>query len=531
MVKVIFFLFLFSLQGWALENKPLRSIPVKQVFESAVAGPHHLSLCGGLLWTFSEGKQQLIGIDPHKGTIVKNFSLPATEVKTATADITALTCQQDRLIILLNRPDEGSILEIDLEAGGKIKSKYKFPRKTRATDLFCNLHLCWILQDRPLITYNFKKWYEVWAPFPPELKKVYGRPDLDPFEDWQAKLTLAKNRYTKGAIDGFNQFVLLDTFHAVAVIRSGAEFVKWGSFGAWEGSFLSPKSITFVAENTLAVADSKLKAIFIFRRDGTYLGILSLGEDKIFAPDYPLGLATQGNRLFVADFRRNQVIAVDIKQFKSELENVASLTIRQNLFRRPEVLKDAASSLCLNCHDGLVSNFLFKFANTEFHHPLECSQCHDPHHVTKTKGYLRKQTPALCIGCHSDYSISKTNHVWNDKNKKGGSCTDCHTSHSDNAKILNFPQPQLCLNCHQDKQINHKSVEDMITLPQAKKMNFHEGKISCNTCHQTHINWQESKFIRGPTEIIPFCASCHGNKSSNLFQDFHKRLKAKGVSK
>lgn len=520
-----------SLRLHAVEIKPLRSIPFKLAFEISVSSPSLISVCGKSLWSFSESSQTIFEFDLKNGKLKSSFTMSQANLGNQNVDVAAITCQLNRLLVLVNSQPKGKILEFYTEQGFRLDKTYSVPLKGRATDLFCNLYQCWILQDKPMITYDLKKWTEVWAPFPPEMKKVYAHPDLNPFEDWQATLNLAKGRYIRGAIDNYSQFVLLDPFHAQAIIRTGAEWKKWGGYGAWEGSFLSPKAITFIAENTLAVADVKLKAIFIFRRDGTYIGLLANTNSQIFTPDYPMGLAINEGRLFVSDFRANKISALDLIHLNAQFEKIQILTVRQNLFRRQEVLNDSPSTLCLNCHDGTVSNQLHKFVNFKHHHPLECSQCHDPHHNSKNSGYLKETPSKLCQSCHIEYKDPKTNHLWSLSNKPGGSCMDCHRSHTNNPKLLINPTPGLCNNCHKDQVISHKSVTDMMDLQNSKDIFLSDGKINCLTCHQTHVNWKESHFIKNPESTMKFCASCHGGKSTFLYKDFHKIMHKKGNSK
>ena len=528
MVKKLFFSILFlSLNLHAVEEKSLRSIAAGMAFEIPIQSPSFLTLCENQLWAFSEANLDLEQFDPNTGNLKNKYPIQNLYNSGSKVDVSALTCQGNRLLVLMNGEDKGVILEIQTEPKVQLLKTFPLPMKQRATDLFCNLTQCWILQERPMTTFDLKKWSEVWAPFPDEMKKVYAHPDLNPFEDWQATLNLAKGKYTRGAIDKYGQFVLLDLFHSQAIIRTGAEWQKWGSFGAWEGSFLAPKAITFVAENTLAVADAKLKAVFLFRRDGMYLGVLSLGASQVFSPGYPLGLAVYEGRLFVSDFFSNKIFALDLRFLSSQVETAEAVTVRKNLFRREEVLKDSPSALCLNCHDGTISNQLHKYVVLKHHHPLECSQCHDPHHILKSQHYLKLPTPRLCQSCHKEYSDPKVNHLWAGAKKTGGSCMDCHRGHTNNSKILIQPVPEMCVSCHKNQVIQHKPVSDIADVNLAKSVQLENGKINCLTCHQTHINWKETHFIRDPQKILTFCSSCHGAKSPLLFKDFHKIMKCK----
>lgn len=532
MKKSLIFIFisLITTTAFSVEEKQLQSLPIKSVFEISVENPGPMTICRQSLWVFSESAQNLLKIDTNTGKVLKTF--PLSDHGKNPADVAALTCKKENLYLLLNSAPTGRILEIADPADDLVIAKeFTLPEKTRATDLFCNQDQCWLLQKASYQSKDLKNWKPISIPKPPELKKVNSHKHLDPFEDWQAKLNLAEGSYIKGDINTKNQVALLDPFHSQVIVNknftdSKSSWLKWGKFGAWEGSFLSPKAFLFINDQTLAIADSKLKAIFLFDIDGTYLGILTLDSKKIFSPDYPMEIAFQNNRLFVSDFRSNKVLAVDILKLTSDAKGSEELSIRQNLFRREEVLKDQPSSLCLNCHDGTITNQLYKFIKLKHHHPLECSQCHDPHHVIKKPHFLRETSQQLCQSCHKDYVNPKTNHSW-DGPKKGGQCKDCHASHSNTGKILIKAQPQLCESCHQNKMFTHKSTEDISILEKAKGVHLEQGKFNCQTCHQTHINWRETHFVKEPKEVLNFCSSCHGEKSLRLYKEFHKSIKLK----
>lgn len=533
-MKRLFYFFLIyaiiCLPAFSNEEKQLRSLPVNTAYEVSIEHPGPLTICRRNLWVFSESLQNLYSLDIKSGKIINAY--PLSDQGKSPIDVAALSCQKESLLLLLNTDKNVKIWELK-ETGTNLKTlrEYILPNKSRATDLFCNDTDCWVLQGQLLKSSDLKKWEPITVPAPPQLKKINEDLKLDPFQDWQASLNLAQGAYVKGDINTKNQLALLDPFHSQVVVNKdlknkNSPWLKWGKFGAWEGSFLSPKAFQFIDESTLAIADTKLKAIFLFSLEGTYQGILTLASEKIFSPDYPMEIVSHDHRLFVADFRGNKVIAVDILKTKIQELNTPELAIRQNLFRREEVLKDQPSSLCLNCHDGTISNQLYKFIKLKHHHPLECSQCHDPHHVIKKPHFLRETSQQLCQSCHKDYAQAKTNHAWQGS-KKGGQCKDCHASHSNTGKILLKPLPELCESCHQNKVFFHKSTVDISILEKAKGVHLENGKFNCQTCHQTHINWKESHFIKEPKEVLNFCSSCHGDKSLRLFKEFHKSNKLK----
>lgn len=542
-IRQILFLVIFAMSGsiWALDSVPLRKIPAKLDFEAKVESPVHLVLCGGALWTFSVKAQSLVGIALSADHKVESYPmaepLAGREGKAEAADVAALTCQQNRLLVLVNpsSPQKGKsanaeIYDFNIKNGVLEKlalHRYLFPLPGRVTDLFCNLDKCWALQKKLFSTENFKKWLE--SPLP----KIQGVPFINsrgaenPFEDWQATLVLAPGGYLKGTVNAAGDVALLDPFHSQVVVRRGPDWEKWGDFGAWEGKFLSPKAIEFFGEGAVLVSDVKLKSIFVYQYTGKYLGLLSTADEPVFSPAYALGVASLGNRIYVADFQKNKVSGFEINDVESQLKKDNDLEIRQNLLRRQGMPDEAPSSLCLTCHDGSHSNQLFKFVKTPFHHPLQCTKCHDPHHTEKNKFYLKAAPQNICLSCHKDHSQLEKNHVWAATGKKGGACIDCHISHAENAKLLVKSPPQLCMDCHKGQSVSHRSVNPVLSAQQGPNLHFQDGKMSCVTCHQTHVTDRKGSFLRTPDEVQVFCASCHGVKTKKLYQDFHKLMKGK----
>lgn len=530
--------FLFGRLILALDFSPLQKIQAKTVFEIPIESPTYLVHCGGALWTFSVKEQALIAVNAVLPPQVEKYPLHIVPSdKTVPIDVAAMTCQQSRLLVLVNPQSKAKapafkaeIYEFDIKNSRLEKMplhRYVFPYPGRVTDLFCNLEKCWVLQKKLFSTENFKKWLETSLPPIQGVPFVNSRRHENPFEDWQSTLVLAPGGYLKGAVNSVGDVALLDPFHSQVVVRRGPDWEKWGDFGAWEGRFLSPKAIGFFGDKAVLISDVKLKAIFIFRYDGKYLGLISLGEDSVFSPSYALGVTTLGNRVYISDFQKNRLSAVEIVDLGAHLEKGSDLEIRQNLLRRHDFPREAPSTLCLTCHDGSHSNQLFKFVKTPFHHPLQCSKCHSPHHTEKNPFFLKASPQKLCLSCHKDHAKPENNHIWQGQ-KKGGSCIDCHISHAENDKLLVKGPPQLCMDCHREQSVSHRSMNPIINVDQGSRLKFQEGKMSCVTCHETHKTDKKTSFLRTPDEVQVFCASCHGVKTKRLYQDFHKLMKGKG---
>ncbi len=98
--------------------------------------------------------------------------------------------------------------------------------------------------------------------------------------------------------------------------------------------------------------------------------------------------------------------------------------------------------LCATCHKEVLAKF-----SLPSHHPvreggLSCTSCHDQHGAREI-GRLSKTE--LCLGCHQNHRGPKNfEHA-----PVVEDCANCHTPHgSAMRRLLEVPQPTLCLQCH-----------------------------------------------------------------------------------
>lgn len=143
----------------------------------------------------------------------------------------------------------------------------------------------------------------------------------------------------------------------------------------------------------------------------------------------------------------------------------------------------------------------------------ECESCHGPGsaHVENQGGkgtgifaFTKKDDPkdkaAKCLACHEE---SRHLAFWdNGRHKSAGvSCTDCHSPHSGNAKMLKAEQPDLCFNCHKD-------IRMMLTRQSHHPIR--EGKMKCTDCHDPHGGFGP-KMVKADT-VNELCYTCHAEK-------------------
>lgn len=525
----LFLLLAFSSLTFAVEVQKARQIKTKRIFESAIIGPSHIVYCGKKLLVHAVAEKALVQLDLNTGSIISKFQLKSLAVP---EEVVSLRCFSEKIVIARNTSSEERFIDIyKIEANNiTFAQSLRAPSRSRITDVLELNKGLWVLQDNLFSTKNFKTWQRIDVPKITQLPRLNARIDLNPFDGWQDTMNIAKEVYTKGALTASGHILLLDPYHSAIALYKSSKWVRWGTWGAWEGYLMAPKYIVSFGKDNVLIVDTGLKSVFLYSYDGKYLGVLSDSKEDLLSPQYATGIEVVNRRIFISDFKASKVLAVDIDQVNPEEFNPAPLSIRKNLFRRPEVINSIEATLCLNCHDGTHSNQLFKFLETPLHHPLACAKCHEPHHTNKDIRFLQKPQNQLCISCHEKFSIKEKNHAAL-KNEKGFRCTDCHQSHSVHDKLLKVPKENLCLTCHEKQKFQHRSAEPIKETHRAQGIELNANDLTCATCHQTHHTERKSKFVRSDEDVTKFCASCHGQKTTVLYKDFHKLLNRKGKKK
>jgi predicted CXXCH cytochrome family protein len=93
---------------------------------------------------------------------------------------------------------------------------------------------------------------------------------------------------------------------------------------------------------------------------------------------------------------------------------------------------------------------------------------------------LIKTGKTLCWDCHDDFLTGAKF-----KHSSVDTCADCHTGHvSEQAGLLKKPPGPLCLDCHEQKDLD------------AVKGHQGMGSTPCLKCHDAHIG-QEKYLLKG----------------------------------
>ncbi len=535
----------------------LLSVPAL-AFQTKIANPTRIAVCQDKLWVYDRSARELVTLDLKEGSVLSRAPLP---IKKKFLHLSALACYKNQLIFsveISKHPSQSSIHFLSLDLPQSIEWN------SRIDSITCNDQACFVLSKGLLYRWKnpTEKSSQLETVRMPELKSIRSTQwdtEANPFADWAEHMGQADGRLSRALLLPTGTLLLVDTFRAHIVKKEGQQLTHWGEWGVWEGQLYRPKTLVFFKLGLLAVLDAGLKIITFFDLEGHYKGTLLNSSKKIPPFQWPIDIAANESRIFVADQKAGTIEAYDVRPseiLRAPAKNQDSL-LRTNLFRRADRVQDTTNDRCLNCHDGTINDSLdyFQGKSQILTHPVQvelkrkstlpvdpdgnvsCMSCHDPHHgitplrkAKKSKKlapdhpFLRANPPELCLKCHDDKQNTPTNHPL----IKEATCTRCHTVHGNSANPILKKSAQLCLECHQPMKLGHRLVSVVLETERAHDLKFEDGYISCATCHKTH-DATAQKMLRGDPSVKEFCASCHGAKTPNLFEHFHPLMKKRGV--
>jgi len=577
LTSIIFFLlylFLFTPFSKAL-SKEMR---VKIKFSSNITAPSIIEYCREFLWVYSVEKNGVFQVSPVTGKTLlfhsakKLFSHLLAKDPFLEIHITALGCRIDKLLVA--GMEKGYAYGTHLFYTDKDFGEIDYPEKSEhIRDIHCFKEKCIFIDKNTYTSSDLKNFEALPIPSPGEITRKDSLKELNPFENWQDKHVISKEQYMRALITKDKTLYLMDPLRVNIVTYKNFNFnvglkkkyfIKWGKWGGWEGQMMFPRSITFLDElDKIAISDSGLKYIFIFEPDGDYWDKIEIrgGKDHL---SYPIDIASRGNIIYAADFRKNRVLAIEILEPGEKAERKAKDIddlLHKDLFKRPEVVNSFHLTRCLSCHDGLLRFNLDKFTSLKNHHPTDeeytekidlplmydklvsCSTCHNSHHISiegkwkdntgKTiRGeipyYLRKEYKPLCTTCHKEKTDRNSNHIELTPSKKYKKyipgqvdrCSQCHTMHNTEKKLLKMVDPDLCFSCHD-------ITEHPITHTFGKaKLDGEEKTVTCFSCHGIHGTKRKMYYARHSSDDVrTTCLSCHSKFEKSIGSNMHLDLK------
>lgn len=115
-----------------------------------------------------------------------------------------------------------------------------------------------------------------------------------------------------------------------------------------------------------------------------------------------------------------------------------------------------------------------------------------------------REATQTCRNCHQGGEQMHWAHSEHDRNNV--SCVQCHSihsakSHGEAALLKKVDAGQLCMECHQDKQI---------AMARTAHMPLREGSMTCADCHNPHGSPTEHNLRAVSSNEL--CLKCHGDK-------------------
>lgn len=184
------------------------------------------------------------------------------------------------------------------------------------------------------------------------------------------------------------------------------------------------------------------------------------------------------------------------------------------------------SESCLTCHAGKEEHSKFKRGD-HWRNNVGCTDCHTAHgaenHKTQigsisqpsinsddkpgsgTLAMLKVSEPQLCLQCHNEKKAEFSKPFHHKVLEGQMKCSDCHNAHGDfelkNAK-LSVGADVSCIKCHSNKQGPFVYEHLPITT---------EG---CATCHSTHGSTNPKMLKRN--QVRQLCLECHSSITESL---------------
>jgi predicted CXXCH cytochrome family protein len=179
----------------------------------------------------------------------------------------------------------------------------------------------------------------------------------------------------------------------------------------------------------------------------------------------------------------------------------------------PHLIVDNSRSLCLQCHEfrtdaAFTHEFILEggcFICHTFHEaPLSediatiCLRCHgDNPRLPEAHGGIAIEE-SRCTNCHRPHQSDRRNLLFVEEHTPFAD-RECDSCHEDLAEFLGGPSRELCLNCHDDKDMVSLEEEGMTVHPPAEEED-------CSYCHVVHASAEKSNL---KTRELDLCLTCH----------------------
>jgi DmsE family decaheme c-type cytochrome len=155
---------------------------------------------------------------------------------------------------------------------------------------------------------------------------------------------------------------------------------------------------------------------------------------------------------------------------------------------------------------------------------LACEACHGPAaaHVasagtqraspfisfTKRDPATAAQRSASCLQCHETSVLPRTNWTGSQHESRGVACTNCHSIHAPDQKVLSkATQAEVCFTCHKAQRAQTRRIS---THPLAVTSLGSTPKMACSDCHNPHGSTGPKLLIKN--SVNETCYTCHAER-------------------
>jgi DmsE family decaheme c-type cytochrome len=183
---------------------------------------------------------------------------------------------------------------------------------------------------------------------------------------------------------------------------------------------------------------------------------------------------------------------------------------------------------CMRCHPKQFEAFaatkmgaLFLRGPRNDKEALACEACHGPAaaHVasagvqrlspfiafTKRDPASATQRSAACLQCHETSVLPRTNWTGSPHESRGVACSDCHSIHAPDQKVLSkATQAEVCFGCHKAQRAQTRRTS---THPLAVTSLASTAKMACSDCHNPHGSTGPKLLIKN--SVNETCYTCH----------------------
>ena len=189
-------------------------------------------------------------------------------------------------------------------------------------------------------------------------------------------------------------------------------------------------------------------------------------------------------------------------------------------------LPQNGEKVCLDCHDTEPITLILQSPHAVKADPRtpfaqhQCATCHgaSPEHVADSAmkpaevvftgpdiSPVEKRNE-VCLTCHE--SGLRTHWPGSQHESRGVACSDCHTIHATDQKVLSkATQAEVCFKCHKEQRAQVRRIS---AHPLAVTSLASTAKMACSSCHNPHGS--AGPKLLAKNSVNETCYTCHAEK-------------------